>query len=177
MRTPRPALRLALALALAGGRSLASAPLDPTTPDPHVARDAFISDRRGLMTLLGGWSLGSIVTGSAMWSSSSDALVRYAGVQNLAWGVIDGAIAGYALYAAREDAHADEPLTHWTTERAHMRRIFWINVALDVAYLAAGAALLGFGTKESVRGSGAGVLAQGGFLLVFDAAGAIVLGP
>jgi hypothetical protein len=173
---PRGPLRLALALCLTAGRSLAAAPPDATTPEAGVARDAFISDRRGLMTVLAGWSLGSAATGTAMWTSS-EPLVRYAGIQNVAWGIIDGAIAGYALYTAGQDAHADEPLTHWTSERASLRRIFWINVALDLAYLSAGAALVGLGTRDSVRGSGAGVLAQGGFLLAFDTVGALVVGP
>jgi hypothetical protein len=163
------ALRFAIALGLTLARAAAAGPAD-------VERDAYLADQRGLMTVLAGWSAGSIATGAVMWSRGGS-LVRYAGIQNVAWGAIDGGLAVASLLSSRGDSRSDAPAGHWLEERQKLRRIFWINAALDVLYLGAGAALAGFGKRDSLRGSGAGVLAQGGFLLVFDLAGALVIGP
>jgi hypothetical protein len=145
-------------------------------PAEVVARDAYLADQRGLMTVLAGWSAGSIATGAVMWSRGG-ALVRYAGIQNVAWGAIDGGLAAFSLLSSRGDSRSEAPAGHWLEERQKLRRIFWINAALDVLYIGAGAALVGLGKRDSLRGSGAGVLAQGGFLLVFDISGALVIGP
>ena len=102
----------------------ASALADDT---PEQARDAFVHDQRNLMTVLGVYSLSSMAVGGAMLASSQPE-VRAAGVQNLAWGAIDGAIA-----------------------------------------------LIALGKTDFVRGTGGGVLAQGGFLFAFDTSAAFVM--
>jgi hypothetical protein len=40
-----------------------------------------------------------------------------------------------------------------------------------------GALLWGLGKTDAVRGTGAGVVAQGAFLLMFDTTGALVVSP
>ncbi len=50
------------------------------------------------------------------------------------------------------------------------RTVFLINAGLDVLYIAGGAALMGLGKSDFVKGSGAGVILQGSFLLLFDGA-------
>jgi hypothetical protein len=46
-----------------------------------------------------------------------------------------------------------------------------------VLYVATGALLLALGKTQALRGTGAGVLVQGGFLLAFDTAGVFVMAP
>ncbi len=147
----------------------------PAPGSADAQRDAYVADKRGLMTTLGGWSLGSLGVGAAMWAAG-DTRVRFAGIQNVAWGAIDGAIAAYALWSDRDEQSRVEPAAHWAAERQKLRTVLWINVGLDVAYVVTGIALSALGKTDALRGSGAGVIAQGGFLLVFDTAGALVIG-
>jgi hypothetical protein len=138
-------------------------------------KERFLADEQGLMTVLAGWSAASIGAGIPLWTSN-DTLVRYTGIQYVAWGAVDGALATFGLvsaHRARAEVHPDE---HWRDARATLRRIFLVNVALDVVYVAAGASLLHYGKSDSLRGSGAGILSQGGFLLTFDSAGTLVMG-
>ncbi len=123
LRAPSLAALAAFALAAFGP---ASALADDT---PEEARDAFVHDQRNLMTVLGVYSLSSMAVGGAMLASSQPE-IRAAGVQNLAWGALDG-----------------------TT----------------------GALLLALGKTDFVRGTGGGVLAQGGFLFAFDTSAAFVM--
>jgi len=133
---------------------------------PTAARaDTMQNEARGLMTVLAGWSLGSVAAGTVM-ATSEDRGVRFAGVQNLAWGAIDGAIAAYALATAEPEKPG---------ARQSLARLFWINAALDVAYLATGIVLAATQDDARLTGSGAAIAIQGGFLLAFDTAGALVV--
>jgi hypothetical protein len=158
--------------------SLASMPGVARAEDAPAndARDAFVRDQRNQMTVLGAFALGSIAAGVPMITSSQPE-IRAAGVQNLAWGAIDGAIALVALSATNNLATEQGSAAHWADERATSRRIFAINAGLDVLYVATGALLLALGKTDVLRGTGGAVLAQGGFLLAFDTAGIFVMAP
>jgi hypothetical protein len=140
------------------------------------ARDEFVRDQRNHMTVLGAFALGSMAAGVPM-LTSSHAEIRAAGVQNLAWGAIDGVIALVAIVATNNTANESASAAHWADERATSRRIFAINAGLDVLYVTAGALLLALGKTETLRGTGGGILAQGGFLFAFDTAGIFVMAP
>jgi hypothetical protein len=60
-------------------------------------------------------------------------------------------------------------------EARRLRRLLWINAGLDVLYVVVGAGLVVFGSGPVVDGHGVGVMVQGAFLLVFDAAHAATL--
>jgi hypothetical protein len=120
--------------------------------------------------VLTAWSGASIVTGTALLAAGRTPFVRAVGIQALAWGAIDGAIAAFAWKGVHDDARRVEDAAHWDEKRKKLRTIVAVNVALDVLYVAAGAALLAWGKKDEVRGAGAGILPQGAFLLAFDAA-------
>lgn len=79
---------------------------------------------------------------------------------------------GVSAYRASTKSRPD---SDWRADRASLHRIFAINVVLDVLYVAAGTSLVLFGKSDELRGAGAGVLAQGTFLLGFDAAGTFVM--
>lgn len=145
-----------------------TAPATPALAEPSDDARAVVREERGLMTVLAGWSLGSVAAGTVM-LTSDDRSTRFAGLQNVAWGAVDVAIAGYALATASVPDDASE-------ERRRLARIFWINAALDVVYVAVGAALAVAADDPRWRGTGLGIATQGGFLLAFDTAGALVVG-
>ncbi len=117
-----------------------------------------------------GWSVLSGLAGLGLWAGGGP-FWRGFGLQAMAWGLIDGVIAYFGLRGARRRARTPE------AEARFLRRVLWINAGLDVVYIAAGAALaltLGAADPEW-RGHGWGVVVQGAFLLLFDAAHAWAL--
>ncbi len=145
------------------------APKAPNPP-PLAARDAYLAYETQAMSTLMSWAVASVATGAMLWSTSSDDYTRAIGIQNVAWGAIDGVIAGFGYRGIRKQSFLDKPVSYWQAEDRKLRKVFLINAGLDVLYVAAGAALLSFGKNDLVRGSGAGVILQGSFLFVFDGA-------
>lgn len=139
-------------------------------------RERLVADGRDAAAVLMGWSVGSIAAGIPMWTSD-DRFVRYAGIQNVAWGAVDGAIATLGLVAASRASREVHPEQHWKDARASLRRIFLLSTVLDIVYVAGGVALLGFGKTEPLRGTAAGILAQRTFLLTFDFGGTLLMRP
>lgn len=132
----------------------------------------------GLLRALGAWSLASMAVGGAMWAAAGDrTALRSFGRQNLGWGAIDAAIAGVGVVKRRRGAR---------TDAAALRRILLFNTALDVGYVAFGTLLIAargrigdrpWYSPEQALGDGAGIIVQGGFLLVLDASQAARLKP
>ncbi len=95
---------------------------------------------------------------------------RFFGIQAVVWGVVDGVIAWFGLRHARQ--HLGHP-SEWQAEvqeAARIRKLLWINNALDVVYVAGGTALIILYGNGSVfwRGTGWGIVVQGAFLFAFD---------
>jgi carboxylesterase len=92
------------------------------------------------------------------------------GLVSIVWGVVNGLIALFGLRKAGQ--HLFEPSTNEVevAEAARIRKILWINNALDVVYVAGGTAILYFLGRESLfwRGVGWGTILQGAFLFGFD---------
>lgn len=173
---------LALALAVSSGAlALAAQPASAQTRDEELARaerDAFVGEQRALMWTLMGWAATSVGAGSAMWAGASgDEAVRWAGIQSVAWGAVNATIATISLVNLRADARESKTLMEWRQDRADARRTFTWNAGLDVLYVGVGAALLLFAKDDALQGSGAAILAQGGFLLAFDTTSAFVVAP
>lgn len=172
----RTGAAVGLAFIMATAPGLARADDTAATATATAARDSFVRDQRNQMTVLGAFALGSVAAGVPMLSSSQPE-VRAAGVQNVAWGAIDGAIALVALIATNRASSEQQSAAYWADERAVSRRIFAVNAALDILYVTTGALLLALGKTETLRGTGGGILAQGGFLFAFDTAGIFVMAP
>jgi hypothetical protein len=134
------------------------------------ARDAHLAYETRAMSTLTSWAVASIATGTMLWATGGDDYTRAVGIQNVTWGAIDGIIAGFGYRGIRKQAYLDKPVFYWQEQDRKLRKVFLINAGLDVLYLAAGAALVGLGKNDFARGSGAGVLLQGSFLLLFDGA-------
>ncbi|MDI3289109.1 hypothetical protein [Polyangium sp. 15x6] len=171
------ALTLLLAPAIAHAEppapALAPVPLPaPKGPDPAAiaAREAHLETQTRAMTVLTSWAVASIATGAALWATGGDDYTRSIGIQNVAWGAVDGVIAGFGYRGLAKQRGLDKPISYWQAEDRRARTIFLMNAGLDVLYVTAGALMIGFGKNDWVRGAGAGVALQGSFLFAFDTA-------
>jgi esterase/lipase len=115
------------------------------------------------------WALVSILVGSAL-ILFGGVFQQGIGVQAIAWGAVDAAIAWLGLRRARKHLGRPSAIAEETEEAQRIRRILWINNALDVVYVAGGTALVLFYGRELPfwRGAGWGVIIQGAFLFTFD---------
>lgn len=95
---------------------------------------------------------------------------QFFGIQAVAWGTIDAIIARVGLRRVEKRLGRPSTIQDEEKEAEKIRKLLWINSALDMVYIAAGAAMLYFGGSESAlwHGSGWGVIAQGAFLYLFD---------
>jgi hypothetical protein len=126
-----------------------------------VSVDAAAVESR-LMTQLAAWSAASVAGGAGLWLAGRRRhrdLARF-GLQQVAWGAVDGAIAAVGFWRAGK--RTEDP------DAAALRRLLLVNAALDVGYVAGGAVLAVRRPWEGARGDGAGIVVQGGFLLVQD---------
>jgi carboxylesterase len=95
------------------------------------------------------------------------------GIQALAWGTIDGLIAGFGLWMStrrrRRLTDSEDPQRK-ESESRKLRRTLWINTCLDLVYIAGGVVLAATLGKDTAawRGHGWGIIVQGAFLLFFD---------
>lgn len=127
--------------------------------------------RSQLTSVLAGWAVTSLVVGAGLLARGPGE--RGAGVarQCLAWGGVDLALAA-AGWSGRS-----RPMDE--AARRSLRRLLLLNAALDVGYVAVGAALLRAGRVRGrdSTGDGAAVIVQGTFLLLLDSVTAARLRP
>jgi hypothetical protein len=115
------------------------------------------------------WALLSLL-GGVFLHYSSGLFWRGFGIQALAWGAIEAAIAVVGERHAHRQSALPSTLEQRANEAQRLRRLLWLNTGLDVLYVAGGLALaLTLGARDpSWRGHGWGIVAQGGFLFLFD---------
>ncbi len=121
------------------------------------------------VSILGGLIL--TLFGTSLWQAF--------GIQALAWGSIDALIGWFGLRKARGNLGKPSTMQEEEAESKKLRRILWINTALDVVYILGGVSLviiLG-GRSEFWRGTGWGVILQGTFLYFFDISHAVRIPP
>ena len=127
---------------------------------------------------LSAWALGSMsvgvvlvaLTSVGVLSGDAGQIALGFALQSLIWGAIDGVIAWFGARDLRRRlaaGEADDALASAAFGR-RLRRLLLLNAALDVAYVAAGVAILMLWRTPDGLGHGLGVLVQGGFLLLFD---------
>lgn len=167
MSLPLRLLSCLLALPL----PLAAQQLPPATlPSYNTQRAAL--DQRG-MHVLGAWAIGNVGVSGARYFAT-DGREKYFHQMNVGWGVVNLALAGGSLLAARRAT----PLTDQAgTVKAQLRteNLYLLNTGLDVAYVAAGFYLQERARTRSTQrqqnrlaGYGRSLLLQGGFLFAFD---------
>jgi len=118
------------------------------------------------------WAAVSTLAGLVLVLSTTNFWTGF-GIQILAWGVIDGLIAGFGLWTSRRGRRSESELNdaQLMEKRSHkLKRTLWINTGLDLLYIAGGivlASTLGR-NNPAWRGHGWGIILQGAFLLFFD---------
>lgn len=113
----------------------------------------------GLSVLVG---LGMLLFGDAFW--------RGFGIQAAAWGAVDGLIAWFGQRRIKKHLSDGQEGQAGVDEARRIRKILWINTALDLLYIAGGLAIaftLG-GDSAFWRGTGWGIIVQAAFLFIFD---------
>ena len=133
----------------------------------HAASHPIWSFQAKLASRLLKWAALSMGLGAALlWGS---AFARGFGVQAIAWGAIDGALALSARRSTRNKAQSAGPVEAARTAR-NLRRLLWLNTGLDVLYVAGGAWLARTKGRDNPnwRGQGWSVMVQGAFLFLFD---------
>ncbi len=108
------------------------------------------------------WSIFSLLTGLYLWFAAND-FGRAFGVQAIVWGLVD---AGIAIIGART-AIRRKSTTEPESEALFIRKVLWINFALDILYVIAGVYVSTLG-GAFWQGTGWGVVVQGAFLFFFD---------
>jgi hypothetical protein len=127
----------------------------------------FFTIKHRALGFLWAWGLTNMALGAGM-ALSRNQVIRHIGFQALVWGAIDAALA----FAGRRDALAapergDDP----GAVAGRDQTILLINAGLDVGYIATGCWLIRTANNRAERfGMGAGIVAQGVFLLGLDSA-------
>jgi hypothetical protein len=120
---------------------------------------------------LGSWALGSIAVSGPLWFITEGSTQRFHEM-NVAWNLVNLGIAGAGLFVELRTPM----VTGLGDALAAQRRIestLLLNIGLDVAYMAAGWALLERAKRDGPdtlrwEGYGYSLILQGGFLFLFD---------
>lgn len=161
-----------------GGVAYAQAP--PRTSSivvapPPVDGDAYATKRQSVFATLGAWSLVSMGAGAGLAFGGPNDFERFFGVQALAWGAVNLAFSIWGQAQSRTSLFTGPDATDVVKkDRASLGKAFWINALLDVGYVIAGTLLWNLGANDVVRGTGAGIVAQGGVLFGFDTLGYMI---
>lgn len=124
---------------------------------------------KSLMRRLLLWAILSMVTGVALILFGNPFWQGF-GIQALAWGAVDGIIVWFGWRRVKHNLGDDKDDLRDTQEASRIRKILWINTALDVLYIASGGVMiftLG-STSAFWRGTGWGIIIQAVFLFIFD---------
>ncbi len=127
-----------------------------------VTYDPYKHSEKAMNTLTM-WSVGSMVVGTGM-LFVPNTQVKYAGIQNIPWGAIDLGIAVWGKKSMQKNIGYKPP----EQVQKEFRTALWINGLLDIAYIGVGYYLYRHGKNDKLKGTGAGIAVQGGFLFVFD---------
>jgi hypothetical protein len=124
------------------------------------------------MVVLGSWALANISIGAYGWSHYSGQR-SYFHQMNLFWNTVNLGIAGFALYSNLTTDYALLSGEELMEMQYKTQRLYLINAALDVGYVATGFFLKYLAPKYPknewrLQGYGNSVILQGSFLFVFD---------
>lgn len=137
------------------------------TPD----RDAFFVWQERALDVLLSWGVGNVI-GGAVVAAAKSGTPRAIGVQAVAWGAIDTAVAIYAQCTARRNATSARSgmygARHIRDRARRFEYLLAIQTAADVIYVVAGSIVAARSRSPWARGSAIGVVVQGAALLIYD---------
>ncbi len=145
----------------------------PQTADLRDFSQQRYNHTKTLGLSLGGYALANIaVSGIALGSATGE--TKYFHQMNVYWNLVNLGIAGVGLLGLRKQNPQTETLADAVRQHESIKRTLAFNAGLDVAYIVGGLYLNNYGNdhpdkSDKFRGYGKAVIAQGGFLLVFDA--------
>ncbi|PWV48180.1 hypothetical protein [Chitinophaga sp. S165] len=126
------------------------------------------------MLVLGGWGVANIATG-LIGNSTAGGEAKYFHQMNAVWGVVNLGIATASYFGNRKLNPGKYNWQESVQEQHKIEKIFLINGALDLAYMAGGLYLREHGKRKLIgtghdrwKGYGNSFIMQGAFLLLFD---------
>ncbi|RIK39799.1 MAG: hypothetical protein DCC58_14740 [Chloroflexi bacterium] len=135
------------------------------------SRDAFFVRQDRMLDPLLAWGIGSVIAGTGL-AVTTDGFRRGIGLQSALWGLISAGFAlGWQCTARRNAIAARSGELGALAIQAEARRFehaLALKTGLGAVYVAAGTVLAIRGKSDGARGSGVGVIIQGGALLAFD---------
>lgn len=141
-----------------------------TRPETNNPVDLFTLQQRSFPGLLA-WSVGSVVSG-LFWRWPRPGFWRGFGDQFIGWGLVDGLIASFGLRSAQRNfqrfQYGEMNAEDYARQSRNFTLIVALNVLVDVGYIIGGRSLINRAEREQQRGTGWGILVQGGFLLIWD---------
>jgi len=133
-----------------------------------------LNSTKTAMLVLGGWGIANVTAG-LIGNSTAEGEAKYFHQMNAVWGVVNLGIATASYFGNRR---LDPGKYNWqgsVQEQHKIEKIFLINGALDLAYIASGLFLREHGKLKLVgtahdrwKGYGNSFILQGAFLLLFD---------
>jgi len=124
---------------------------------------------KSLMRRLLLWTILSVLVGTGLIFFSNPFWQGF-GIQALAWGVVDGIIVWFGWRRVKQNLGIDASDQRDDREARRIRKILWINTALDVLYIASGGVIVfTLGSASPFwLGTGWGIIIQAVFLFIFD---------
>jgi esterase/lipase len=119
------------------------------------------------------WGTLSVLAGAVLGLLHPALFWKGFGFQSALWGLIDCAIALFALRGLNKKIETPPDFQGFSRDASRLQKFLWVNTGLDVLYVLGGLWMMSSGGDEWWRGMGLGILVQGGFLLLFDALHAI----
>lgn len=125
-----------------------------------------------LMVGLGAWAASNFALSAYGWSTAANAQEKYFHQMNVMWNTVNVGLAVPGYFRAKNTNLSLNEMQTWEAQNK-TQKIFLINSALDLGYLASGFALRQQNSTNTtqqaqLQGYGSSLLIQGGFLLLFD---------
>ena len=175
-------LTLALACAPTASGGPPASP-DQASTDAAVVQQLVLARRQAEadhLKRLGIWAASNVVAGAGLLVLGSPGVspletpppaLRGFGIQSMAWGTVNLAIAGIGLVTSAADGDVTREAA--LAAEDDNAKVLWVNVGLDVGYMMAGGVLVAAGASGAQpavdwTAHGAGVITQGLGLLVLD---------
>ncbi len=135
--------------------------------------DNFYNYQQRRLSILLNWGIASAVVGTSMQLIPQDFWKQF-GLQALAWGAIDAALAFVGMRSAKNKERRYEQKELVRADEGKEARTVWrillVNAGLDCLYILSGSWVIWrFQASSDRQGMGAGILLQGAWLLLFDA--------